>query len=139
MSSLGVAGCGGKPADVAEVSGVVTFDQKPLANATVQLQSESDPDIVFIARTDEAGQFKLMYGRGITGAKIGKYKVRVSTFIPANPDADPPIPPTPERIPVRYNGDNTELSAEVTAGENNLKFELSPEGEIVQPTEPEVE
>lgn len=120
-------GCSGRPEDVADVEGIVLLDNAPLAGATVHFQSVNDPGVIYVARTDKQGAFHLMHGRDMSGALIGEYKVRVSTAEPGNPDADPPLPPQPERVPEKYSGEGSELRETVRAGENQLRIELASE------------
>ena len=121
---LSFAGCGGPPEDIADVQGEVRLDDAPLSQATVQFQSVDDPGIIYIARTDADGKFHLMHGRGLAGAKLGEYKIRVTTAEPGNPDATPPLPAQPETVPDRYSGSESELRETIVSGENQLKIEL---------------
>ena len=66
-----------------------------------------------------------MHGRGVTGALVGEYRVRLSTAEPGNPDADPPLPPQPERVPEKYVGEDSELRETISPGENRLKIQIS--------------
>ena len=131
FSSLG---CGGAPADVGAVTGLVTLDNAPLASALVEFHSLDRAD-VGIARTGDDGRFTMMYVRDVQGAKVGKYRVRITTYVPGNNEVDPPLPPKPERLPSKYTGQDSELEAEVKPGENDFTFPLDSNGEVVQPVE----
>src|SRR5438067_2166344 len=85
---LGAAGCGSS--NIAPVSGKVTLDGKPLANATVifePISSEKNPGPGSTAKTDENGQYtmQLMTGRA-NGALVGKHKVMITAY-PGGGDA----------------------------------------------------
>jgi len=117
------AGCGG-PAhpDVGRVTGVVTLDGQPLANATVMFQPTEGR--ASIATTDSAGKYSLTYLDGVPGAKLGAHKVIIRTEIPGE-DGQPPI--SKEKLPKKYH-DQTELTAEVKAGSNTFNFDLQSQG-----------
>ena len=118
------SGCSGRPADVADVEGVVRLDQQPLPNAMVQMTLTDNSETTYVARTGDDGRFRVMYGREMNGAKVGKYKVRISTHVPGNPEADPPLAEVPESLPPIYSGPDSTLEADVIAGENELTFDL---------------
>ena len=129
-AGLFLMGCGG-PGNVAEVSGQVTFDSQPLADATVQFQpiAGNSPSA---AITDSSGHYTLRYTRETEGAEIGEHTVTISTYLSGNEDAEPPRPAVPEKLPQKYNA-KTELKATVKAGSNTLDFPLESKGKIVQP------
>lgn len=140
-------GCGGD-LDVADVSGIVTLDGKPLDNAIVTFSPE-DGGPSGIGRTDDKGFYEL-YRRGQPGAPIGKHKVMV-TSVQENTGSAPSTPPaeltsdspeymeqalggTPpsdydnavsqERIPAKYNSQTT-LVKTVEPGDNVIDLELT--------------
>jgi hypothetical protein len=119
-------GCGS--GNIGTVSGTVTLDAKPLAGAVVRFQPDAGQS-PSSGITDESGQYSLRYTREIEGAEIGDHTVRITTQSLGNPDADPPRPPVPERVPAKYNS-NSELKAKVEAGSNTINFPL--EGEVLQ-------
>jgi hypothetical protein len=81
-----VVGCGRKSYTFVPVSGKVTLDNKPLANATVHFKptdyGSGDPPPECFGTTDEQGRYTLTpVGEGLTGssgAVPGKYLVGVS-------------------------------------------------------------
>jgi hypothetical protein len=82
LISVSVAGCNsasGTNWDVVPVSGTVTLDGQPLADAQVSLIPETRQDGYpgAAAKTDSAGKFTLISGNQ-QGAMPGKYKVIVS-------------------------------------------------------------
>jgi hypothetical protein len=79
---LVAAGCGG--ANTAPVSGRVTLDGDPLANATVVFQplsEERNPGPGSAGKTDATGRFTLQLMTGNTpGAILGKHKVSITAY-----------------------------------------------------------
>jgi hypothetical protein len=114
-----VAGCSGKSADfpdLAPVSGTITMDGEPLANASVTFESEKGA--TSFATTDAEGKYVLAYKGPHMGAGIGGNVVRVTTALDAPPD-----PRWRDPIPAIYN-EKSELTATVAAGENVFDFAL---------------
>lgn len=115
------AGCSGTDAPpVGEVTGTVTLDAKPLADATVMFQP-TQAGRPSTGKTDQEGRYTLDYVDGVTGAILGSHKVIIRTEIPGE-DGQPPI--AKEKLPRRYH-DNTELTAEVKEGSNTFDFSLT--------------
>jgi hypothetical protein len=132
----GLSGCGGPK--FYPVSGTVTMDGKPLADAMVVFIPESTSEGRFAqAKTDDNGRYVLMQTTTKDGALAGKYKVSISTFIMGIPEFEPPVPSIPETVPDKYN-DETTLTVEVKPGEPNVfDFDLDSEGTVTQPEIPE--
>lgn len=124
--ALAAPGCGGR-GDIGRVAGTVTLGGQPLADAVVTFQPTGAAPSRAI--TDASGRYSLRYTRDLAGAKIGAHVVSISTHRPANPDADPPRPLVPERVPSRYRGEDSELRARVAAGANAIDFPLEAEAE----------
>lgn len=118
---LAGSGCGGN-ADVSDVTGLVTLDGQPLANARIAFVSKDGGNTI-LGRTDDQGRYKLFYTGDVKGAPQGEYSVRITTAEEGDPDAEPPIPASPEKLPPKYHAD-TELTATVTAGKQEIDFEL---------------
>lgn len=115
-----LAGCGGpEHPEVGRVSGVVTLNGQPLAEATVMFQPTEGR--ASIATTDSAGKYSLTYLDGVPGAKLGAHKVIIRTEIPGE-DGQPPI--AKEKLPKKYH-EQTELAAEVKPGSNTFDFPLT--------------
>lgn len=122
--------------DLGRVSGTVTLDGEPLAEATIVFQPATGRPS--FAVTDNSGRYELQYSAATKGAKLGRHQVQISTYQEGDPAVEEPEfqEPKPERVPARYNvnaADNPELSVEVTAGSNTIDFSLSSEGEIIEP------
>src|SRR5437763_662474 len=104
------AGCGGQK--FAPVSGRVTLNGKPLANAQVAFNPipptgsiESGPSAV--GTTNQNGEFTLRVSLKQRGAVIGKHRVAISTMssqVAGDSDAPVALNSAPRDInPVRYN------------------------------------
>lgn len=117
-----VAGCGGP--SVAPVSGTVTLDGKPLANAAVHFQPKAtdnnlNPGPGSDAMTDDNGNYTLkVVTTGQEGAIVGKHRVEIAKFartreIDPNSDRQAALPRN--LVPAKYN-DKTELECVVPAG-----------------------
>jgi len=108
LAGLALAGCGG---GLPSVSGVVTLDGKPLANASVSFQPEGGGTQGSYAKTDEEGRYTLkVVGSDRAGAVAGKHVVRISQFEGSGSDSG-----GREKLPARYNAKTT-LTFEVPAG-----------------------
>ena len=125
LGGLLLAGCGGdddRP-QLGTVTGTVAMDGKPLPNVWVMFNPTSGR--TSMGRTNENGEYELMYLEGTKGANLGSHKVVVLTY---NEDelyelqaaANEPIK---EPIPAKYNSQTT-LTKEVKEGENVIHFHL---------------
>lgn len=125
-------GCSQKAAqlDLTPVSGTVTLDSKPLADARIvyYLQGSSVPGYsASIGRTDAEGKYQLMAGQQ-SGAAPGSYKVTVSRIVnssgaPVNPDEGMDMEQlaqqgaAKESLPEKYTDlEKTELTITVEKG-----------------------
>lgn len=123
---VGLSGCTGG-VDLGEVSGTVTLDGAPLAQAQVYFLPAAGGRPA-MATTDAEGNYKLFFDNFKYGALVGRHEVKISTFYPpsANFDEDDKLvrtPERPERLPKRYH-EQTELSAEIKSGKNVCNFDL---------------
>src|SRR5262245_61954234 len=109
--SVLTAGCGRQ---VATVSGKVTLDGKPLANARVNFQPSSgdavNPGVGSYGQTDANGEYSLnlIDGTG-PGAVVGTHRVMIRAVgggQAAAPGKDPEKA-SPDRVPLRYNLQST--------------------------------
>jgi hypothetical protein len=126
---VSLTGCSGSASGVAEVTGTITMDGSPLANAVVTFVP-TEMGSPSYGRTDQSGIYTLQYTREVSGAVIGEHRVRISTMSSGDPDSDPPIPASPETVPAQYNS-QSELLRTVESGSNTIDFELDSQGEIV--------
>ncbi|MHC2070886.1 hypothetical protein ACYFX5_25730 [Bremerella sp. T1] len=77
-------GCfSGSSVPVGPVSGVVTKDGQPLADATVTFFPESGRPS--IGMTDESGRYELLFTESVNGAMVGLHKVNISFGGPPPP------------------------------------------------------
>jgi hypothetical protein len=123
---VGLSGCGSGPKFV-PVSGTVTLDGKPLANALVAFKPAALPGKIEAAGpgsmgvTDENGRYvlKVIYTDGRTeGAVVGEHRVRISTtdHVSAGGDSTDVAPrQQKERVPAKYNT-NSQLTFTVPPG-----------------------
>jgi hypothetical protein len=130
------AGCSSEPYKVAKVSGLVTFDGKPLPNAEVMFQPEPgegsiNPGPGSAGTTNSEGRYTLkVIGKDTNGAVVGKHKVRITMAGPStttdSSDDRPKRTKPAVKIPARYNGKDTVLKWEVSrGGTDSANFELT--------------
>jgi hypothetical protein len=111
------AGCGESGADLAPVSGRVTYDGKPLAGAQLMFQPEGIGSPSY-GSADPAGRYELGYKRGVKGAMLGRHLVRIQM------DPGASAPNGDKSLPARYNV-QTELRRDVVPGGNVMDFDLT--------------
>jgi hypothetical protein len=122
-------GCGGP--HLAPVTGRVTLDGKPLADATVGFYPiGGDAAHTSSGRTNSNGEFTLTtVADNRAGAVVGKYRVSITvepdltgSDLPANKTGKGTRPP---KLPARYQGEDSELTCEVpSGGKKDADFEL---------------
>jgi hypothetical protein len=100
------------------VSGTVTLDGVPLANAIVRF-TPAGPGRTSEGISDNDGHYRLLYLRTIPGANIDRHTVRITTASEENGGR--------ELLPPRYHS-RTELEARVVSGSNDLDFALRSQG-----------
>ncbi|MCS6864708.1 MAG: carboxypeptidase-like regulatory domain-containing protein [Gemmataceae bacterium] len=83
ISLLVVAGCGGNHGPELPVSGSVTLDDKPVADALVRFfpDKDTDPTSSGHGRTGTDGKFIVTSGTGKKGLAPGRYKVTVNKAV----------------------------------------------------------
>jgi len=127
-----VLGCGGGPSKLASVSGKVTLDSQPLADALVVFQPESagpDGSAGSQGKTNANGEFTLrQVSSDRSGALVGKHRVMISAQQTRAGGGDKPRSEEQEksvdRVPAKYNA-NTTLTFDVPAGGSNAaNFDL---------------
>lgn len=139
---LVAAGCGGNSdlPEMAPASGVVTFEGKPLPNATVMFASKQQGKgyQAGIGTTDASGQFALR-SYDTEGVVTGAHEISISCTDPdswpkdSNGNRVSPMSPLwkPQKsvIPEKYgNPSQSGLTADVlVSGENQFKFDLKAE------------
>lgn len=126
--SLFLGGCGGGLNDAPEtgdVSGTVTMDDKPLANANVSFQAERSRPAYGV--TDANGKYTLTYSKELTGAKIGENIVTITSGGATEGEYSEEENKKDPLIPAKYNAEaakNPEMKVEVKAGSNQFDFKL---------------
>ena len=122
------SGCGGKPSyDLVPVSGRVTLDGQPLANARVNFQpgpGQTNPGPGSSGVTDAEGRYVLSVTSesDTEGAVPGKHMVTISTT--SNEEAANDAAPAADRSLPRQAGDGS-LTFEVPSeGTDQANFEL---------------
>jgi hypothetical protein len=127
-------GCGGGPA-MAPVSGVVTLDGAPLADAVVTFQPKAVggnmyPGQSSQGKTDQNGRYSLeIIGTG-SGAILGPNRVQISAFLTGkggDPASDRPGAQTlpKNRVPAKYNEQSTLEFDVPPGGTSSADFKLT--------------
>ena len=126
---LPLLGCGGNK--VVPVSGKVTLNGKPLANATVTFQpatkDKREAGPASAGLTNDQGEYTLkLAGKNTSGAVVGEHKVSISALQgPAPSSADDNPKPRVDLVPERYNT-QTELKFQVPpGGTDKANFDLN--------------
>jgi hypothetical protein len=133
--SLGASGCGPSHPETAPVSGVVSFDGKPLAHVMVMFFPQDVTDArIGICMTNAEGKFTDVstFGTG-DGAVVGHHNVSVTEAWPPDIKEIPTDNSGMERSPPRgpwaakyRDSTSGALQVDVIANENNVfEFELS--------------
>jgi len=114
---LSVFGCA-QGTKTVPVSGVVTLDSKPLAEANLTFQPATEGKIAgagSFAFTDANGAYSLRTADSDQpGAVVGKHRVEIRLVVPSY-DGDPAKRPPAKTLPAKYNN-QTELQFDVPAG-----------------------
>jgi hypothetical protein len=101
---------------LADVSGKVMLDGKPVTGATVMFTPlEASKNLKLsasIGYTGEGGVYSLTYAGGARGAVIGKHRVVISPLDPS------------QRIPFRYSDSSSTLTADVGTDGKPVDFDL---------------
>ena len=123
-----VGGCSDGP-KLADVSGTVTLDGKPVPGAVLTFIPENPEGSTSYGQTDAQGQYSLMFTRSKYGAMLGKHRVEIETRkISADEAADMKAAgeeaPAYVAIPKKYREAGA-LTAEVTSGSNKIDFPLT--------------
>jgi hypothetical protein len=128
-----LAGCGSGP-KYAPVSGRVTLNGKPLANATVSFQPIAHEGSIEAApgssgKTNANGEYTLSVSPSQSGAWVGKHRVMVSSLAEqvGESDARPPRGgwPIVDKVPTRYNKDSKETFEVPSGGTDKADFTLT--------------
>jgi len=114
---------------VVPVSGVITLDGKPLANAYVAFQpvtnaGEKPPGPGSYGNTDANGAYSLRtMDNDSPGAVVGNHRVEINLKVESD-DRDPKSRPPAKTLPLRYNK-QSELQFKVESnGSTTANFDL---------------
>jgi hypothetical protein len=114
-----LAGCGGSNLSVAPVSGTVTLNGQPLADAVVMFEpmdSSGTNTPTSNGRTDGQGHYVLSIPvTNDKGAVLGKHLVRIMAAKTDKPSSDDSMTKIEEPVPAKYNA-KSELTFEVKPG-----------------------
>jgi hypothetical protein len=111
-------GCSGTDKDLGEVTGLVSLDGLPLADATVEFHPVETGRSSPVSVTDAAGRYRLYQHPGKPGAQPGDYLVVISKPVETDTEEG-----ERETLLPRYN-ERTELRRSVKLGANALDFDL---------------
>ena len=123
------AACSGKPYKLAPVSGKITLNGKPLANAWVHFAPKSsedqfNPGPTSHGQTNADGIFTLQLEPNVSGAVVGKHTVFISLVKGGSTAADAGNRRGVERIPRRYNMESILEFDVSTQGTQEANFSL---------------
>lgn len=121
LAATTILGCGTSGLNTHPVSGKVTFDGQPISEGRIQFRSMGSDPRAFSAEIKN-GQYQME-------ALAGKVRVEITASrpVPGKFDGAEEGEKTPVGemyIPARYNS-QSELTAEVTPGKNELNFDLT--------------
>jgi hypothetical protein len=121
-------GCS-KPYRLAPVSGKVTLNGKPLANAWVHFApvasaGKSDPGPTAHGQTNAEGTYTLHVRPEQPGAVVGKHRVVISLVVGGSTDQADAGGKAREKIPRRYNQETTLTYDVLPEGTKEANFDL---------------
>ncbi|MBI3461537.1 MAG: carboxypeptidase regulatory-like domain-containing protein [Planctomycetes bacterium] len=134
MLLVHMAGCGPSGPAMEPVTGVVSYNGRPVAGARITFVAPNSPRVA-VGTTNEAGEFTLSTMSDGDGAVVGKHQVSITSFTPEAiarmSNAQQEALGRGQKVegsslPTRYASFETSgLSANVEAGgENHFKFDL---------------
>ena len=122
-------GCG---PGVAPVSGRITLDAKPLVNALVSFQPESDainPGPGSQGRTNANGEYSLqLLTKDVAGAIPGKHKISITAYegdSEGAPSSGSDMAFRKALVPKKYNAESTLFCTVPPGGTTAVNFELN--------------
>ena len=123
---LALVGCASN--DKAYVSGVVTADGAPAEGYVLMFSPTDGVAGPAQARTGPGGKYEARTSRTIDWVVPGMFRVEVLGPVELSRGSGGPPPPGAVRVPKRYRGNQSELSATIEPGDNTLNFELDLKG-----------
>jgi hypothetical protein len=145
FASLAMPGCFGVSTDystveLAQVSGTVTLDGKPLSGVTVLFEA-SDKTTAF-GTTDAGGAYVLQFNTEKAGVTPGEKIVRIrgggfgeeaDAAEGSEEEGAAPSPAASSGVPACYNSDS-KLKATVASGSQTMNFDLKSDCSVTGPT-----
>lgn len=145
LASLAFVGCFGvstdySKVDIAEVSGTVTLDGKPLSDVTILFEAP-DRTIAF-GKTDANGGYTLQFNSEKAGVTPGPKVVRIrgggfgeeaDAAEGSEEEGAAPAAAPSSGVPACYNGDS-KLKATVASGSQTMNFDLKSDCSVTGPT-----
>ena len=127
---LAAGGCGGEEFPLARVSGTVTLDGAPVADARVVFEPVRQGDSLeagpgSYGNTDQQGRFRLKTLHGERGAVVGPHVVRITTLQVKDSGPAGIEVIAEERIPARYVDGSTLRFIVPADGTQQADFELT--------------
>lgn len=124
---VAVMGCGPGGPKLVDVTGTVTLDGKPVANAIVTFNPDFAGGSNSLGRTDASGKYRLEFSQDRKGAMVGKHLVDITTkkmTASDMPDTGEPVAvPEYVAIPAKYRKRGS-LVVEVSDNRNVIDFAL---------------
>lgn len=127
-----IVGCGPKSKAIAPVSGVVTFNGRPLAGGGITFLPIAPAGTTIagkssIARCDEQGRFQLTTIDDKPGAIVGDHTVQIfgPKTKPVGTSDDGGGSQAPELIPRKYNFDSELIFTVPAEGTDKANFDLT--------------
>ncbi|MFO0980085.1 MAG: hypothetical protein U0996_27050 [Planctomycetaceae bacterium] len=120
-----VVGCGGSDGpELADVTGTVTLDGKPLSRASIRFVPEASGGSPSYGATNKDGEYQLLFSADKSGAMIGRHRVEIEMLEPEYDQEGKLVGEKPAVLPAKYRN-GSELSADVKSGSNAIPFQLS--------------
>ena len=119
--ALSSVGCGSASNSV---TGIVTLDSEPLAEALVQFTPLDAEGRIALGKTSADGTYELQSSRDVTDVAAGTYRVTITTSDVTGEDELGRVLRSEEKVPAKYNS-KTELTKEVIEGANKIDFDLT--------------
>ena len=119
---LALVGCSSN--DKAYVSGVVTVDGAPAEGYVLIFMPTDGLAGPANARTGAGGKYEARTSRTIDWVVPGTFRVEVLGPVELARGSGGPPPPGSVRVPKRYRGNASELSATIEPGNNTLNIEI---------------
>lgn len=119
VALLAASSVGCTKSDMIPVTGVLTLNGQPAADAEVMFNPKTKGRLA-VGKTDATGHFKLSTGAPDDGAVPGEYAVTLGEYYPADKPPKMTSGPLPSRFPQKYgNPSTTPLTVKVEAGTKN--------------------